>query len=83
MASIEKRDIFNKVAAIIAEKIKIAPEKIQEESTLQSLGADSLDIFNIITIIEEKLGVKIDDQHVEKLHNVGDVVNYVHSLLNK
>lgn len=73
----ETRD---KIIAIIAQKLNIEPSAIQPTATLQDLGADSLDMVEIIMKIEEEFGVEINDENAENLHNVQDVINYVHSL---
>lgn len=78
--AIEMKDTADKIIAIIVEKLDIDPSVIQMTSTLQDLGADSLDMVEIIMKIEELFNIEINDEAVEKLHNVQDVINYVHEL---
>lgn len=80
MAELTKQDTRNAIIAIIAEKLSIESSTITDSSTLQDLGADSLDLVEIVMRVEEQLNVAIDDQQVEQLKNVSDVVNYVHEL---
>lgn len=81
MASFDQQDTFHKVQAIIADKLKIADiSHITAESTLQDLGADSLDMADIILKMEEQFGIEINDEDAERLCNVGDVVTYVNKL---
>lgn len=75
--------IKEQVINLIADKLSIDHSKITEESTLAQLGADSLDLVEIIMRMEEKFNVEIDDEHAEKLHNIGQVIDYIQSLLNK
>jgi len=80
MAEFNRQDTFDKVAAIIAEKLSIDKATIAGQSTLQDLGADSLDIVEIIMKLEEQFGIQIKDEEAEKLQTVDDVVSYVHQL---
>ena len=78
-----REDTFDKIAAIVAGKLKIEKNTVVGSATLQDLGADSLDIVEIIMKIEEQLGVTINDADAEKLHTVDEVVSYVHNLRAK
>ena len=81
--TIEIKETADKIIAIIAEKLHIEPATVKPESTLQDLGADSLDMVDIIMKVEEEFGIEINDEDAEKIHNVQDVINYVHELRNK
>jgi len=83
MTVFNREDTYAKIAAIIADKLQIQQAQISPQSTLQDLGADSLDVLEIIMRIEEQLGVTVDDEAAEKLHTVDDVVTYVHGLRKK
>ncbi len=83
MAEFDKQNTHDKVAAIIATKLSIDPSTIKNESTLQDLGADSLDLVEIIMKLEEQFGIEIDDAKAETFKNVTDVVEYVHSIRTK
>jgi acyl carrier protein len=78
--AIEMKDTADKVISIIVEKLDIDPFVIQMTSTLQDLGVDSLDMVEIIMKIEEEFNIEINDEVVEKMHNVQDVISYVHEL---
>jgi len=81
--AVEINDTAQKVIAIIAEKLHIDASIVNVQSTLQDLGADSLDMVDIIMKIEEEFGIEINDEDAEKLHNVQDVINYIHALRAK
>jgi acyl carrier protein len=81
--AIEMKETADKIISIIAEKLHIEPAIIKPESTLQDLGADSLDMVDIIMKVEEEFGIEINDEDAEKIHNVQDVINYVHELRTK
>jgi acyl carrier protein len=78
--AIEMNETSSKIISIIAEKLHVDAASINPQSTLQDLGADSLDMVDIIMKIEEEFGIEINDEDAEGLHNVQDVINYVHAL---
>ena len=83
MAEFDRQDTLNKVIVIVADKLSIDKNTIQGPATLQDLGADSLDLVEIIMKLEEQFGIEIDDEKAEQLKNVFDVVDYVHLLRTK
>lgn len=83
MPSFDKADTSNKVIEIVAQKLKVDKNTITLISTLQDLGADSLDLAEIIIKLEEVFGIEINDEDADKLHNINDVVEYVQKLRTK
>jgi len=83
MTEFNREDTYQKIVAIIAKKLQIDPSQTSGHATLQDLGADSLDIVEIVMHIEEQLGVTINDADAQQLHTVDDVVTYVHGLRKK
>lgn len=83
MAEFDTQNTHDKIAHIIADKLKIEASLVKPESTLKDLGADSLDLVEIIMKIEEQFGVEIDDDKAESMKNVGEVVTYVNSIRTK
>jgi len=80
MMAIEKQDTAKEVIAIVIEKLNIEKPVGINQSTLQDLGADSLDMVEIIMKLEEQFGIEINDDEAEQLSNVQEVINYVHNL---
>lgn len=78
--AIEMNETAHKITSIIAEKLHVDAASINPQSTLQDLGADSLDMVDIIMKVEEEFGIEINDEDAEGLGNVQDVINYVHAL---
>ena len=71
---------FEKLKKIIAEVLNVDEEEITMETTfVDDLGADSLDIFQIIMGIEEEFDIEIDNEEAEKIATVQDAVNYIES----
>ncbi|MBZ9635842.1 acyl carrier protein [Clostridium sp. FP1] len=70
--------MFEKIRATIASQLSIDEEEIKMESSfMNNLGADSLDIVELIMALEEEYEIEIPDEDVEKIATVGDVVEYI------
>ena len=71
-------EIFDKVKEIIVEQLGVAENDVnQEASFIDDLGADSLDIVELIMALEEEFDIEIPDADAEKVVTVGDVVDYI------
>ena len=69
---------FEKLQGIIAEVLNLEPEEITQTSTfVDDLGADSLDIFQIIMGIEEEFDIDISSENAEKIVSVADAVEEI------
>lgn len=77
MANFSPEETFSKISDIIADKLAIDKQRITKESTLADLGADSLDLVEIIMKMEEQFGIEINDEDAEHMNNVGQVVDYI------
>ena len=74
---------FEKLQSIIGEVLNLEPEEITMESTfVDDLGADSLDIFQIIMGIEEEFDIEIPNEEAERIVSVGDAVEQIKNALN-
>ena len=74
---------FEKLQQIIAEVLNIDPEEITMNTTfVDDLGADSLDVFQIIMGIEEEFDIEIHTEEAEKIASVGDAVEAIKNALN-
>ncbi|KAF5043254.1 Acyl carrier protein [bioreactor metagenome] len=70
--------ILEKVKAILVEELDVEEENINLDSKIKDdLGADSLDLFELISKIEDELDITIDEEDYGKLVTVGDIVNYI------
>ena len=69
---------FEKVKKIIVEQLGVEEEEVNMESSfIDDLGADSLDIVELIMALEEEFDIEIPDSEAEKIACVGDAVNYI------
>lgn len=70
--------MFEKVKAIIVDQLGVDEDAVtMEASFLEDLGADSLDIVELIMALEEEFELEIPDAEAEKISTVGDAVNYI------
>ena len=74
---------FEKLQNIIADVLNIDKSKITPETTfVDDLGADSLDVFQIIMGIEEEFDIEISNEDAEKIVTVGDAVEQIKNAVN-
>ncbi len=67
-----------RIKEIIVNELGVEPEKVTEDASfVEDLGADSLDIVELVMAFEEEFGVDIPDEEAEKLQTVGDAINYL------
>ncbi len=69
---------FEKIKTIIAEQLGVEEDEVtMEASFIDDLGADSLDIVELIMALEEEFDLEIPDSEAEKITTVGDVADYI------
>ncbi len=69
---------FEKVREIICDQLDLEEDKVTMTSSItDDLGADSLDVVDLVMSIEEEFDVEIPDDQVEKVNTVGDIVKFV------
>jgi acyl carrier protein len=70
--------VEEKVKAIIVDQLGVAAEEVKPESSfVEDLGADSLDLTELIMAMEEEFGIEIDDEEAQKLIKVKDAIDYI------
>ena len=74
----DKKQVFNQVAAVIAKQFDVSQGKITGSLNFKKdLDADSIDLIEVIMSLEHHFGAKISDSDAQKLQTVADVVNYI------
>ena len=74
---------FDKISEVIAEQMGISKDTITAETTfIGDLDADSLDVFQIISELEEIFGMEFSNEDAEGIKTVGDAVEYVKKAIN-
>jgi acyl carrier protein len=73
-------DVEKKVKEIISEQLGVAEAEVTPEASfIEDLGADSLDIVELVMAFEEEYGLEIPDEDAEKIRTVNDVIGYIES----
>jgi len=71
-------EVMEKVKKIIVDQLGVEENKVKEDSSfIDDLGADSLDIVELIMAFEEEFDIEISDEDAEKIKIVGDVIRYL------
>ncbi len=75
--------MFEKVRDILSEQLEIDPEKItMETNIMEDLGADSLDVVELIMALESEFGIMINDETAATLVTVSEIVKFLENLDN-
>ena len=70
--------VFDKIKDIIGEQLDVEEDAVTMEASItEDLGADSLDVVDLVMSIEESFDVEIPDEEVENIKTVGDIVKYI------
>jgi acyl carrier protein len=74
----EREELLEKVKAVIVEQLNVEEDDVTEDASFfDDLGADSLDIVELVMALEEEFGISIPDEQAEGIKTVGDAVNYI------
>lgn len=74
--------VFEKVKEILCEQLDVEEDKVTlESSIIDDLGADSLDVVDLVMSLEEEFDIEIPDEDVENMKTVGDMVKYIEGKL--
>ncbi len=72
--------IFEKVCRLVSEQLDIDEDKITMDSSIvDDLGADSLDVVDLLMSLEEEFDLEIPDEEIESIKSIGDLVKYIES----
>ena len=72
--------MLEKVKAVVVEQLDCNPEEVKEDSKfIEDLGADSLDVVELVMAFEEEFGSEISDSEAEKILTVGDAIKFIES----
>ena len=81
-ATFHKADIAPRMKKLIAEQLGVEPTKVTDTARfIEDLGADSLDLVELVMVFEEAFDIEITDEQAEKIKTVGDAVNGVLAIL--
>lgn len=70
--------VFEKVREILVDQLDVDEDAVTMEASIQNdLGADSLDIVDLVMLLEEEFDCEIPDEEIENIKTVGDIVKYI------
>ena len=69
--------IFEKIAKILAEQFGVEADSISMDTSFEDLGADSLDVVDLVMTLEDEFDMEIPDEDIENVRTVGDIVKYL------
>jgi acyl carrier protein len=76
--SMSQEEVTRRVKKVIADQLgRNESEILEEASFLNDLGADSLDIVEMVMTLEEEFGIEISDEEAEKIQTVGEAIAYI------
>ena len=73
--------LFDKVREVVVEQLSVSLDEVKEDSKfVEDLGADSLDVVELVMALEEKFDIEIPDEDAEKIVNVSDAMKFIENL---
>ncbi len=79
----DNQDTYNKIVTVVADALHIDKATITPSSTLDSLGADSLDKLEIIMKLEETFGIEINDEQAAQINTIQEAIDKINALRTK
>lgn len=74
----ERKEILEQVIQVVGETLDVADGvELTEDTNLKELGADSFDLLELVTALEDEFGLALDDDDVEKIATIGQVVDAI------
>lgn len=73
----DRKTIFSKVAALVAETLEVDEGSVTESTRFDDLGADSFDLLELVTTMEDEFGLTLDDDSLAEIASVGDAVDAI------
>ena len=76
--------IYEKVVKLLSEQFGMEPDEVNEDTSFEDLGADSVDLVELSMSLEEEFGIdEMGEEDIASIHNVGDLVNYLQGKLGE
>ena len=70
--------LFDEVKEVVVEQLNVSPDEVKEDSKFaDDLGADSLDVVELVMSLEEKFDIEIPDEEAEKIATVADAIQFI------
>lgn len=76
----DEQSVFETIREMIVDRFGVNESSITRDMTFDDLGADSLDVVELVMEIEDRYDILFDDDKIENLNNIGDAVTYIEQL---
>jgi len=77
-----KSEVFRQIKKIVMEKFNLEEDDVKLSSTfVEDVGADSLDLVDLVMALEDEFGIKVDEEDTEDLRSIENVVDYIYEKL--
>ncbi len=73
----DRSEIFDKVAMLIAETLEVDADELAETTSFNDLGADSFDMLELVTTMEDEFEVTVDEDSLGEIETIGDAVDVI------
>lgn len=73
----DRKTILSKVSALVAETLEVDEATVNESLRFEDLGADSFDLLELVTAIEDEFGLTLDDESLADIQTVGDAIDAI------
>jgi acyl carrier protein len=74
----DRDELFEKIKAVVVEQLGVEEDDVNEDAAfVDDLGADSLDIVELVMALEEEFGIEIPDEDAEKITRVKEAIDYI------
>ncbi|MDZ7672257.1 MAG: acyl carrier protein [Halanaerobiales bacterium] len=71
-------EVYDRIVKVVSEELAISEDEITEDASfIDDLGADSLDVVELVMALEEEFDIEIPDEDAEEIATVSDAVNYI------
>ena len=76
--------IYEKIVKLLSEQFGMEPDEVNEDTSFEDLGADSVDLVELSMSLEEEFGIdEMGEEDITSIHTVGDLVNYLRNQLDQ
>jgi len=73
--------LLDEVKEVVVEQLNVSPDEVKEESKfVEDLGADSLDVVELVMALEEKFDIEIPDEDAENITTVADAIKFIENI---
>lgn len=73
----DRSDVFEKMTTLIAETLEVDADELSEDTSMADLGADSFDMLELVTSMEDEFEISVDEDSLGALETIGDAIDLI------